>query len=235
MPAQLRGLVWLEMVDNGKRINGKMPRKTFPRSLVSRLTCSKWPFLRIRQTCFFSSYACAQLVSLLDTLFSIVVFICPCVHAFSFLYPPPVLSQGLRTEAHQCDGGAPQWQLPSAAGPWPVPRCLRRWCSPSAHCFLFCVSFVAVNAAAIQWTDPQLLGWGPRPSRLTVCVAGASAVQPDSAAFLGLCCWIVQISLFFSYRPPLLSSFLLPATPNLVCHSGFVLTVIYRHSEALKK
>lgn len=99
--------------------------------------------------------------------------------------------QGLWTAAHQCDR-APQWQLPSAAGPWPVPRCLRRWTSQSAHCFLCAVK--ALNTAAIQWTDSQFFGCGPRPSRPSVCVCTrASAVQGDSCAFLALCCWIALI------------------------------------------
>ncbi len=89
--------------------------------------------------------------------------------------------QGLWTEAHQCDR-APQWQLPSAAGPWPVPRCLRRWSSLSARCFL-CTA-LALNTPAIQWTDPQFFGCGPRPSRPSVCVHGPQLYREIALIFL---------------------------------------------------
>lgn len=97
----------------------------------------KVTFPHLRQTRFLSvrtraSSSCWILYFPLMCLFVLVYML------FFFLYPPPPpFSQGLWTEAHQCDSGAPEWQLPSAAGPWPVPRCLRRWCSPSAHCFFF--------------------------------------------------------------------------------------------------
>lgn len=74
--------------------------------------------------------------------------------------------------------------------------------------FFFVYRFVT----AIQWTDPHLLGWGPRPSRLTVCVAGASAVQADSSVFLGLCCWIVLI--FLSFFLPFFLLYPPPPPPN---------------------
>lgn len=67
---------------------------------------------------------------------------------------------------------------------------------------------------------------------------GPQLYRQIAAVFLGLCSWIVQISPFFFFLifPLLLTSFLLSATPNLVvCHSGFVFAVIYRHSEAHKK
>lgn len=89
--------------------------------------------------------------------------------------------QGLWTEAHQCDQ-APQWQLPSAAGPWPVPRCLRRWSSLSAYCFLCTPE--SLNTAAIQWTDPQFFGCSPRPSRPSVCVHGPQLYSEIAVPFL---------------------------------------------------
>lgn len=109
--------------------NRKVLHKTFPPvGIISNLL--KVTFYIRRMQGFFVFFSISPSCC---GFYFIVVFICPCVFAVSFVDD----SQGLWTEAHQCDR-APQWQLPSAAGPWPVPRCLRRWCSPSAHCF-FCV------------------------------------------------------------------------------------------------
>lgn len=133
----------------------------------------KVTFPHLKQTCFLSvrtraSSSCWTLYFPLMCLFVLVYML------FFFLYPPPPFSQGLWTEAHQCDSGAPEWQLPSAAGPWPVPRCLRRWCSPSAHCFFFflctvcgceCISH-SMNRPTVAWLRPKafkahcMCGWG---------------------------------------------------------------------------
>lgn len=97
--------------------------------------------------------------------------------------------RGLWTDAHQWDR-APQWQLPPAAGPWPVPRCLRRWSSLSAHCF-FCVPLkLWIHQPFIEHIHSSLAVaqglQGP------VCTR-ASAVQGDSSVSLVLCCWIALI------------------------------------------
>lgn len=166
-PAQLEGLFWPEVVDNRKWINGKVLDKTFPRPLVSRLTHSKWPFHCDKRLCFAVP---ARRSSYFGTLFfshcGVYLSLCTCL----FLpLSPTVLSQGLWTEAHQCDGSAPQWQLPSAAGPWPVPRCLRRWCSPSAHCFSLFVRRL----------------WLPFNEQTHTCLAEAQGLQGSLYAWQG--------------------------------------------------
>lgn len=99
---------------------------------------------------FFTACACVQLVFMLDTLFSIVVFICPCVHAFFFLYPGPSFHRAseqkhINVTAVHLNGSSPrQLDLDLYLGVYAGDA--RR-----AHiAFFFCVSFVAVNAAAIQ-------------------------------------------------------------------------------------
>lgn len=128
------------------------------------------------------------------------LFVC-CVYLSLWVFGSFVPDlQGLWTEAHQYDR-APQWQLPPPAGPWPVPRCLRRWSSLNTHCFLCTVK--AVNTAAIQWTDPQFFGCGPRPSRPSVCTR-ASAVAGDSSTIFVFCCWIAPDCLpvtFWRFTP----------------------------------
>lgn len=127
----------------------------------------------------------------------VVAFFLCCVYLSLWIFVSFVADfQGLWTEAHQCDR-APQWQLPSAVGPWPVPRCLRRWSSLSAYCFLCTVE--ALNTPAIEWTDPQFFGCGPRPSRPSVCVHGPQLYREIAVPFLFAAVGLLRLSHCDSY------------------------------------
>lgn len=111
----------------------------------------KVTFPHIRQTRFLSVRTHARLLFLLDTLFSIDVFICPCVHAvFLSLSPLPFHraseQKHINVTAVHLNGSSPrQLDLDLYLGVYAGDA--RR-----AHIafFFFCVPFVAVNAAAIQ-------------------------------------------------------------------------------------
>lgn len=80
------------LTGNGRRwkgINGKVLHKTFP--VLWCHVCFVQSDLSTHKTNMFSFCAHARLLFLLDTLFSIDVFICPCVHAvFLSLSSPPL-------------------------------------------------------------------------------------------------------------------------------------------------
>lgn len=146
---------------------------------VLSVTCWNWPCASGEEECVLYSVSMLQLSFFRCVYLSL--WICG-----SFVAD----SQGLWTDAHQCDR-APQWQLPSAAGPWPVPRCLRRWSSLSAHCFfVYCwgceYARHSMNRSTVLWL------W-PKAFKAQCMRTWASAVQGDSRAFLVLGCWVVLI------------------------------------------
>lgn len=120
----------------------------------------------------------------------VAAFFLLCVYLSLWIFVSFVADlQGLWTEAHQRDR-APQWQLPSAAGPWPVPRCLRRWSSRSAHSFL-CTARLSIHSHSMN--RPTVLWLWPKAFKAQCMCTWASAVQGDSDAFLVHCCWIAPI------------------------------------------
>lgn len=137
--------------------------------------------LALSVTCWNRPWASGSEGCVLNYAFYIIEFFLCCVYLSLWIFGSFVADlQGHWTEAHQCDR-APQWQLPSATGPWPVHRCLRRWSPLDARCFSCTVE--ALNTPAIQWTDPQFFGCGPRPSRPAVCVHGFQLYREIAVTF----------------------------------------------------
>lgn len=130
--------------------------------------------------------------------------------------------QGLWTGASQCDGAHPQWQqCHSAAGPWPLLGCLRRWGTVSSAPFV-CHWGSAQPSHSLS-TSPGF-GWSPRPSRPSVCTlcVRASAAREDRSVFLVFKSWIALRSDVIVF-PWLLTSSVFPSA--CVCNRNWQLSL----------